>query len=205
MGFCLFNNVAVVAASLRADGERVAILDWDVHHGNGTQAMVANDSQILYVSVHQDRFYPFEGNPDDIETGAKGTTINIPLPAGTGGDVYRVAWETLVIPIVQQFGPDWVLVSAGYDAHTEDPLADLDLLDADYGWMASRLARANPPNRTVFALEGGYDLDGLRHSARSTVLGMSGVEEFGPPLGSSPLSALALDEARAAISTHWKV
>jgi acetoin utilization deacetylase AcuC-like enzyme len=205
MGFCLFNNVAVVAASLRADGERVAILDWDVHHGNGTQAMVANDSQILYVSVHQDRFYPFEGHPDDIETGAKGTTVNIPLPAGSGGDVYRVAWETLVIPIVQQFGPDWVLVSAGYDAHTEDPLADLDLLDADYGWLASRLARAHPPNRTVFALEGGYDLDGLRHSARSTVLGMSGVDEFGPPLTSSPLSAVALDEAKEAISRHWRV
>jgi acetoin utilization deacetylase AcuC-like enzyme len=205
MGFCLFNNVAVVAASLRADGERVAILDWDVHHGNGTQAMVANDSQILYVSVHQDRFYPFEGHPDDIETGAKGTTVNIPLPAGTGGDVYRVAWETLVIPIIRQFGPDWVLVSAGYDAHTEDPLADLDLLDADYGWLASRLARAHPPSRTIFALEGGYDLDGLRHSARSTVLGMSGVDEFGPPLASSPLSALALDEAKAAISRHWKV
>jgi acetoin utilization deacetylase AcuC-like enzyme len=205
MGFCLFNNVAVVAASLRADGERVAILDWDVHHGNGTQAMVANDSQILYISVHQDRFYPFEGHPDDIETGAKGTTVNIPLPAGTGGDVYRVAWETLVIPIVQQFGPDWVLVSAGYDAHTEDPLADLDLLDADYGWLASRLTRAHPPNRTVFALEGGYDLDGLRHSARSTVLGMSGIEEFGPPLTSPPLSAVALDEANSAISRHWKV
>jgi acetoin utilization deacetylase AcuC-like enzyme len=205
MGFCLFNNVAVVAATLRAEGERVAIVDWDVHHGNGTQALLASDPGTLYVSVHQDRFYPFEGYPDDIEAGAKGTTVNVALPAGTGGDVYRMAWESLVIPVLTQFGPDWVLVSAGYDAHTEDPLADLDLLDADYGWMASRLGHAHPPNRTVFALEGGYDLDGLRHSARSTVLGMSGVEEFGPPLTSPPSAAIALDEAAAAVSRHWKV
>jgi acetoin utilization deacetylase AcuC-like enzyme len=205
MGFCLFNNVAVVAASLRAEGERVAIVDWDVHHGNGTQAMVAGDPQILYVSIHQDRFYPFEGHPDDIQTGAKGTTVNIPMPAGTGGDVYRMAWEMLVIPVLTEFAPDWVLVSAGFDAHTEDPLADLDLLDADYGWMASRLARSHPPQRTVFALEGGYDLDGLRHSARSTVLGMSGVEEFGPPLTSPPSASRALDEAASAVSRYWSL
>jgi acetoin utilization deacetylase AcuC-like enzyme len=205
MGFCLFNNVAVVSAQLRAGGERVAIVDWDVHHGNGTQALVAADPGTLYVSVHQDRFYPFEGHPDDIEAGAKGTTVNVALPAGTAGDVYRVAWESLVLPVLTQFGPDWVLVSAGFDAHTEDPLADLDLLDADYGWMASRLARAHPANRTVFALEGGYDLDGLRHSARSTVLGMSGVEEFGPPLSSPPYAPAALEAAAAAVSRHWKV
>lgn len=205
MGFCVFNNVAVVGAALSAGGERVAIVDWDVHHGNGTQALLAGDPRILYISVHQDRFYPFEGHPDDIETGAVGTTINIPLPAGTGGDVYRAAWESLVIPVLAQFGPDWVLVSAGFDAHTEDPLADLDLLDADYGWMASRLARSHPPNRTVFALEGGYDLDGLRHSARSTVLGMSGVDQFGPPLSSPPSAAVAVDEAAVAIARHWKV
>ena len=125
MGFCMFNNVAVVAAGLRAGGERVAILDWDVHHGNGTQGLVAADPGILYVSIHQDHFYPFEGNIDDIDFGAKGTTVNIPLPAGTAGDVYRPAWEQLVLPVLSQFAPDWVLVSAGYDAHTEDPLADL--------------------------------------------------------------------------------
>lgn len=203
MGFCLFNNVAVVAAWLRANGERVAVLDWDVHHGNGTQTMLAADPGVLYVSLHQSPFYPFEGFPDDIETGAKGTTVNIPLPPGTAGDVYRPAWEQVVIPVLTQFEPGWVLVSAGYDAHTEDPLADLDLLDADFGWMASRLARAHAPERTMFALEGGYDLDGLRHSARSTVLGMAGIEEFGPPLRSAPYSAPALEEARQAAAGHW--
>jgi len=205
MGFCLFNNAAVVAAWLRANGEHVAILDWDVHHGNGTQSLVAADPGILYLSIHQSPFYPFEGYPEDIETGAKGTTINVPLPAGTAGDVYRMAWDGLILPVLSQFAPDWVLVSAGYDAHTEDPLADFDLLDADFGWMASRLARVHRPHRTVFALEGGYDLDGLRHSARATVQGMAGEERFGPPLRSGPASLQALDEAREPVSRHWNV
>jgi acetoin utilization deacetylase AcuC-like enzyme len=205
MGFCLFNNVAVVAAWLRANGEQVAILDWDVHHGNGTQALVAADPGVLYLSIHQSPFYPFEGFVEDIEIGAKGTTVNVPLPAGTAGDVYRTAWEELLLPVLGQFDPDWVLVSAGYDAHTEDPLADFDLLDADFGWMASRLARVHRPERTVFALEGGYDLDGLRHSARATVQGMAGEEGFGPPLRSVPGAAAALDEARGPVSRHWNV
>jgi acetoin utilization deacetylase AcuC-like enzyme len=205
MGFCLFNNVAVVAAWLRANGKRVAILDWDVHHGNGTQAMTASDPAILYVSVHQGAFYPFEGHLEDIDLDAKGTTVNVPLPAGTAGDVYRTAWAELVIPVVRQFSPDWVLVSAGYDAHTEDPLADLDLLDSDYGWMAAALAETHPPHRTVFALEGGYDLDGLRHSARSTLLGMAGEKSFGPPLHSVPGAERHLEAAREVISRHWSL
>jgi acetoin utilization deacetylase AcuC-like enzyme len=205
MGFCIFNNVAVVAAWLRANGKRVAILDWDVHHGNGTQALVGSDPGILYVSVHQGSFYPFEGHLEDIDLDAKGTTVNVPLPAGTAGDVYRAAWEQLVLPVVTQFSPDWVLVSAGYDGHTEDPLADFDLLDSDYGWMASRLAQVHRPSRTVFALEGGYDLDALRHSARSTLLGMAGESRFGPPLRSAEGAATALDAGRTAIARHWRI
>ncbi len=103
---------------------------------------------------------------------------------------------------MQRFDPDWVLVSAGYDAHTEDPLAEFDLLDSDYGWMASRLADAHPPNRTVFVLEGGYDLDALRHSARSTLIGMTGEDRFGPPLHSAEGAAAALDLAADVISRH---
>lgn len=205
MGFCIFNNVAVTAAWLRANGKRVAILDWDVHHGNGTQALVGPDPGILYVSVHQASFYPYEGRVDDIDHEAKGTTINVPLPAGTAGDVYRAAWDQLVIPIVGQFAPDWVLVSAGYDAHTEDPLAEFDLLDSDYGWMASRLAAIHKPNRTVFTLEGGYDLDALRHSARSTLLGVAGETQFGPPLHSVERAAGSLDAANQVISRHWNL
>jgi acetoin utilization deacetylase AcuC-like enzyme len=202
MGFCIFNNVAVTAAWLRTRGLKVAVLDWDVHHGNGTQSMLGPDPEALYVSVHQSPFYPFEGHVDDIDLEAKGTTVNIPLPAGTAGDVYRRAWDEVVIPAVGRFAPDWVLVSAGYDAHTGDPLADLDLLDSDYGWMSSRLAETHPPNRTVFVLEGGYDLDALRHSARSTLLGASGERQFGPPLRSVAGAAEALERAQSVISGY---
>lgn len=166
MGFCLFNNVAVTAALLRSRGLRVAILDWDVHHGNGTQALTADDPGILYASIHQDHFYPFEGELSDIDTlGAKGTVVNIPLPAGSGGAAYRLAWGEIVLPVVRQFVPDWILVSAGYDAHGDDPLAGMRLEADDYGWMAARLAETYPGERIVVSLEGGYDLDALEQSA----------------------------------------
>jgi acetoin utilization deacetylase AcuC-like enzyme len=204
MGFCFFNNVAVATASLRSRGDRVAVLDWDVHHGNGTQAMLADDPGALYVSVHQDHFYPFEGAVGDIDVGdAKGTVINVPLPAGTGGDVYREAWASVVIPVVTQFAPDWVLVSAGFDAHARDDLADLRLTNTDYGWMASELARIHPVNRTLFALEGGYDLEALRSSTRSTLLGMAGHEFEGPDNQSPPYAGGALVEARDAVARYW--
>jgi acetoin utilization deacetylase AcuC-like enzyme len=207
MGFCLFNNVAVAAARLRSEGERVAILDWDVHHGNGTQAMLRDDPGVLYVSVHQDHFYPFAGHVDDIEVGdAKGTVVNVPVPAGTAGDVYRRAWEELVLPVVGQFAPDWVLVSSGFDAHADDELASLSLESVDYGVMAQGLAAIHPVNRTVLALEGGYDLDALRESTRCTLLGLSGAAPDHPPRHESPpMSAPAVSEAAAAISRHWKV
>ena len=207
MGFCLFNNVAVVAAILRSRGERVAILDWDVHHGNGTQAMLGDDPGVLYVSIHQDHFYPFAGSVSDIESGeAKGTVVNVPLPAGTAGDVYRQAWDALVIPVVAQFEPDWVLVSAGFDAHSYDELASFYLDSADYGYMAGRLAAVHPPNRTVFSLEGGYDLTALRDSVRSALNGMNG--EFVEPESSNRSpdhSGAALAAAAAVIGRHWRI
>lgn len=206
MGFCVFNNVAVAAAYLRSRGERVGILDWDVHHGNGTQAMLGDDPGTLYVSLHQDRFYPFEGSVGDIDSGdAKGTIVNIPLPAATAGDVYREAWSDLVIPVVSQFQPSWVFISAGFDAHADDHLAHLRLESSDYGWMAAKLSEIYPPNRTVVVLEGGYDMDALRESARATVLGLDG-EPF--PNGSRispPQSATALETAATAIARHWSV
>lgn len=205
MGFCLFNNVAVAASRLRAEGRRVAIVDWDVHHGNGTQTMVGRDPGILYISLHQSRFYPFEGRLDDIDLDAKGTVVNIPLRAGTAGDVYRRAWAELAMPVLAQFDPDWVLVSAGYDAHVSDPLAELRLIEADYGWMAHRLASVHPPHRTVFALEGGYDLDALRSSVAATLRGLAGVGEISPPLGSEIGSQSDLEQAREAVARHWSV
>jgi acetoin utilization deacetylase AcuC-like enzyme len=205
-GFCLFNNVAITAKVLRARGERVAILDWDVHHGNGTQAIVAADPGILYVSVHQRHHYPHEGMVEDIEIGSKGTVINIPLPPGTAGDVYRRAWGELGIPVATMFEADWVLVSAGYDAHIDDPLADFRLVGADYGWIASQVSEMTAPNRIILALEGGYDLDALRTSASATVLGIAGIDlDLGEPGRSEEGAAAALEEAAEAIRAHWAI
>jgi acetoin utilization deacetylase AcuC-like enzyme len=203
MGFCLFNNVAVGAALLRAQGQRVAILDWDVHHGNGTQAMVIDDPGILYVSIHQDPFYPFQGEILDIEREAKGTTVNLPMPAWTAGDLYRRAWGEIVIPVVQAFEADWVLVSTGFDAHIDDHMAELRLVAGDFGWMAAQLASIHPAYRTVFALEGGYDLTALRDSTAETLRAMSGKDQFEEGHASPRPAERVLDPIFEAVSRHW--
>jgi acetoin utilization deacetylase AcuC-like enzyme len=205
MGFCLFNNVAITAAVLRRRGLKVAILDWDVHHGNGTQAMVGEEPHILYVSTHQSPFYPYEGEVSDIDSPAVGTTVNIPLPAGTAGDVVRRAWGEIVIPVVTKFDPDWILVSAGYDGHVADSLADFRLLAGDYGWIAEELSHVHPPNRIVTVLEGGYDLDALRDSTKETLAGYAGAKISEEALHSPPESGPALELARSAIARHWDI
>ena len=126
MGFCLLNNIAVSAAYLAERGERVLIVDWDVHHGNGTQDIFWDDPRVLYVSTHQSPLYPGTGAVD--QTGGRtllGLTVNLPLPPGATGDVVRRALEEVAAPVVERFGPTWVLVSAGFDAHRADPLANL--------------------------------------------------------------------------------
>lgn len=205
MGFCLFNNVAVAAARIRARGQTVAIVDWDVHHGNGTQAMLASDEGVLYVSIHQWPLYPHEGERNDIDSGAPGTTINIPLPPGTGGDIYRAAFTEIVSPVVEKFEPDWLLISAGYDAHVSDILADMALETPDFGWMASSLAAVFPVDRVVLALEGGYDLEALRGGAEATVRGLAGEVPGSDPLPSPTEARSALDAAVAAVRRHWPV
>ena len=170
MGFCLFNNIAVAAAHLARRGERVLIVDWDVHHGNGTQEAFWNDDRVLFVSMHQYPHYP--GTGAACETGgpdAPGLTINVPLPAGSSGDVYRTAFETLVGPTAAEFEPTWVLVSAGFDAHRDDPLADILLTAGDFADM-TRLVRDLSPadGRLLLFLEGGYNLDALRKSVGAT-------------------------------------
>lgn len=205
MGFCLFNNVAVAAARIRARGETVAIVDWDVHHGNGTQEMFLEDEGVLYVSVHQWPLYPHEGAITDIERGAAGTTVNIPLLPGTAGDAYRMAFDGIVVPVMEQFEPDWVLVSAGYDAHVDDPLADMALTAHDYGWMAARLARAFPAERLVVALEGGYDLGALEEGVAATVRGLSGEEPGGRSLASVEDPGPTLERVISAVRRHWSI
>ena len=207
MGFCIFNNVAIGAALLSSRGERVAIVDWDVHHGNGTQDIVADDADILYISIHQDRFYPHEGKLGDIHGGeAPGTVVNVPLPPGTRSHMYRTAFSLVAVPVLQQFEPDWVLVSCGFDAHFRDPLADLELSSEDYGWMASKLRSVVDPSRVLVALEGGYDLEALASSTAATVSGLVGAREFDEV--ASDAGMMGLGAVRAAIDTaspYWKL
>jgi acetoin utilization deacetylase AcuC-like enzyme len=180
MGFCLVNNVAVAAASLVAVGERVLIVDWDVHHGNGTEALFWDEPNVLYVSTHQWPCYPGTGRASDVGgPGAPGTTLNVPLPPGATGDVVRQAFDRLVTPVVDAFAPTWVLVSAGFDAHRADPLADLALTSGDFADLATVVAGYAPsPGHLVLFLEGGYDLGALRSSVGATLGALLGA---GPP------------------------
>ena len=175
MGFCLFNNVAVAAAALADHGERVAIVDWDVHHGNGTQEIFYDDPRVLYASLHEAPLYPGTGRA--LETGgtdARRTNVNLPFPAGTRGDVYRRAFDEVVAPLIEEFAPTWLLISAGFDAHRADPLAGIELTSADYADLALRLQSLMPPRRTVVVLEGGYDFDALAMSTGATLSALIG-------------------------------
>jgi acetoin utilization deacetylase AcuC-like enzyme len=171
MGFCLVNNIAVSAAALVAVGERVLIVDWDVHHGNGTQAIFWDDPRVLYVSLHQAPLFPGTGRPAEIG-GRAGLdrTVNIPLPAKATGDVVRHGFESVAVPVIEEFKPTWVLVSAGFDAHRSDPLADLALSSGDFADLAQLVSACAPRSgRLVLFLEGGYDLSALRMSVATTV------------------------------------
>ncbi|MGI8518478.1 MAG: histone deacetylase family protein [Acidimicrobiia bacterium] len=205
MGFCFLNNIAVAGAEIRDRGEKVAIVDWDVHHGNGTQAAVADDPATLYVSLHQSPFYPLTGVLS--ETGANGTTVNLPFPAGTGGDVYRQAFARVIGPIVRQFEPDYVLISAGFDAHVDDPLADLSLDSADYGLMAKEVRQAAPSVPVIVFLEGGYDLAAIETSTAAMVRGLVGDwnEPARVPRTSPPEAFTVVDEAEQIFSTFWRL
>jgi acetoin utilization deacetylase AcuC-like enzyme len=203
MGFCLFNNIAVATEAVAAAGETVAILDWDVHHGNGTQDTYYSRQDVVYLSIHQFPFYPGTGWLEETGSGpGEGHIVNIPLPAGSGGDSVRTAVETIATPVLDEFDPDWLFVSAGFDAHTEDPLAELRYLEQDYGWMAQQML-APRSGRVVLFLEGGYDLDAVTASTAATMQGCAGEAfepSFGPsPPGSARMIAMAADHA----SRHW--
>jgi acetoin utilization deacetylase AcuC-like enzyme len=170
MGFCLLNNVAVTAAALRDRGERVLVVDWDAHHGNGTQDIFYADGSVMYVSMHEWPLYPGTGRLTDTGAGdGAGATVNFPLPAGATGDVYLDAIDAVVEPLAERFAPTWVLVSAGYDAHRADPLTGLGLSAGDYVDLTARIMALAPLRRLVVFLEGGYDLAALRDSTAATV------------------------------------
>ena len=175
MGFCLLNNVAVAAAELAARDERVLIVDYDAHHGNGTQEIFYTDPRVLYVSFHEWPLYPGTGRHDEIGHGAgEGTTLNIPLPAGATGDVYLRALDEVVASRVEEFAPTWVLISAGFDAHRNDPLTGLGLSAGDYAAISERIAMWARPGRLIAFLEGGYDLGALRDSVAASLPALVG-------------------------------
>ncbi len=170
MGFCFVNNVAVAAAVLAEQGERVLIFDYDAHHGNGTQAVFYHDPRVLFVSLHQWPLYPGTGRHTEVGEGpARGRTVNIPLPPGATGDVYLYAFDQLVAPIAERFAPTWVIVSAGFDAHRNDPITELALAAGDYAPLTKRVLSLVPPGRRLVMLEGGYDLDALTFSSATVM------------------------------------
>lgn len=206
MGFCLINNVAVAAASARAAGAaRVAIIDWDVHHGNGTQDIFWDDPAVLYMSVHQYPYYPGSGAPTEIGgTAAKGATVNVGLPGGSRDDDYAAVFDQVFVPKLLAYKPDLVLVSAGFDAFEHDPLAGMRVTHAGFGRMARRLravAEATAGGRIVAVLEGGYDLDGLAggmQAVLATFVADVNARDTAAPAPKNPVVQAAIDGTRAA-------
>ena len=171
-GFCLFSNVAIGArhAQIKHGIGKVAILDFDVHHGQGTQATVEIDPSLFYGSTHQSPFYPGTGSPR--ERGIEDNVVNLPLAANSGSAEFRAAWADRILPQLDRFAPDLVIVSAGFDAHLRDPLAQLRVTTEDFAWITGELmtiARRHAKGRLVSALEGGYDLEALADSAAAHV------------------------------------
>ncbi len=207
MGFCLFNNVAVVARHLLAGGlERILILDWDVHHGNGTQHIFYNDTEVMYVSLHQYPFYPGTGSATEVGAGkAEGYSVNLPMSAGAGPADYGAAMREIVMPAALRFDPQFVLVSAGFDAHRDDPLAQINL-DADafaeLTDVTVRIADRCAKGRALLLLEGGYDPAALKESVAVVLRHLR--EPAEPGLQGGELSAWGRQTA-AALSSYWKM
>jgi acetoin utilization deacetylase AcuC-like enzyme len=210
MGFCLFNNVAAAAAHALAKGlERIAVVDFDVHHGNGTQAIFYRDPRVLYVSSHAYPFYPGTGALSELGTGpGQGFTVNLPLPPGMGDAEYARVYREIVEPILSAFDPELVLVSAGFDPHRDDPLAGMELSAGGFAELAGvclRGAEGAARGRAVFALEGGYDLEAVAESGAAVAGVLLG--EPAPPLDTRRSLRLEplIDGYRRALAPFWPV
>jgi acetoin utilization deacetylase AcuC-like enzyme len=182
LGFCVFNNVAIAARYLqRTHGvDKILILDWDVHHGNGTQHTFEEDPSVLYVSTHQYPFYPGTGAYSETGIGrGAGATLNCPMPAKAGDEAYRLAFAERILPAIEAFDPEFVVLSAGFDAHVEDPLAHICVSTECFGWMSERVvevAERHAGGRLLSMLEGGYNLDTLPLCVAEHLQVLAGVE-----------------------------
>ncbi len=200
MGFCLINNVAVLAAELVSKGERVLVYDFDAHHGNGTQEMFFQSSSVLYVSAHQYPLYPGTGRAREVGIGeGKGFTLNLPFHADTAGPTYLEALERMVAPVVEHFSPTWTLISAGFDAHRLDPLTEMGLTSADFGDLTLWIKALVPEAKVVAFLEGGYNLSALEQSTAATLSALAGQSLKPEPNSNGPVDfemIKALEESR---------
>lgn len=212
MGFCLLNNAAIAAAKGRALGaERVLVLDWDVHHGNGTESIFYGEPNVMYVSLHENPQYPGTGASTDVGDGAgKGTTVNVPLRSGATNTVYLRAFDRIVLPVVEAFSPELVLVSAGFDGHARDPLGGMQLTDVGFGLMMRGLLERLPKRgrgRVGILLEGGYDLQAISSSVAATLSACDPSADF-PQQQMAPLAPhweAEIDHARRVHQRHWSL
>jgi acetoin utilization deacetylase AcuC-like enzyme len=211
MGFCLLNNIAIAAASARARGlSRVAIVDYDVHHGNGTQWSFYDDPSVLFISSHQFPYYPGTGAAGDIGTGAgAGYTVNLPLSAGATDADYELAYTRLALPILKRFKPELILVSAGFDAHMDDPLAGMRLTSPYFGRLTAAMAAVADEScdgRLVAVTEGGYDLTALAESLRASIRALEGdTKGFTAPAGDAPRGEATVKAVLPHLADRWKL
>jgi acetoin utilization deacetylase AcuC-like enzyme len=211
MGFCLYNSVAVGAAHARAMGAaKVAVVDYDVHHGNGTQHIFEADRSVLYISTHQFPYYPGTGAANEVGHGAgEGFTVNLPLEAGAVAEDFEVVFSDVVLPVLRQFEPDLLMISAGFDAHEDDPLGGLRLTTGAFGAMTMALrgvAEEVCRGRVVVVTEGGYDLDALADCSNLVIDTLNGplAEPAWPGSGiPSTRGRLAVEQARPSLRSHW--
>ncbi len=211
MGFCIFNNIAVGARYLarKYDLKRIMILDWDLHHGNGTQHSFYNDEDILYISTHQYPYYPGTGWFDEVGAGqGKGYTINVPLSAGMADADYVQVLEDIVLPVVRKWKPQLLLVSAGFDIHRNDPLGGMAVTESGFATMTRLLMDAAEElcgGKLLFALEGGYDLSGLTNSVKAVVLQLRKTPLYAPDVKGGPSGQIerTIQQVKKTIEPYW--